>query len=234
MVNDYNFLGAAVNWIEGHEHTVNLLMWITAAVAAWLLGVFRAVREWARRPDVGINPAYSHCYCEEHATLGTHNDVALLVFVLDVAVSNPKNSPLAVRSFALQIGRTAALKRWTTPVKAIGFPSMPRTPMPGNAIKVVPIWLTTFEEYDASLCLKRVDPCDSAAGLTFFAAVIPKADIPAAMQKCAIKLTVMLATGEKCTAKGIVDVKTDLSHLERRVPTSLDYVRHKSVWTHCA
>ncbi len=74
-----DILGPAVDWIEGHEHTVDVMKWGAAALAAWALGVFRAVRAWTRRPSISVNLTYSHCYLDPHVALGKHTDVALLV-----------------------------------------------------------------------------------------------------------------------------------------------------------
>lgn len=223
----------AVDWIESHEHTVNLLMWLVAAVIAWFLGIFRAIREWTRRPTINISRSYSHCYYEEHQTLEKYSDVALLAFVLDLEVANLTNAPIGLKSFELQISRPAMLNRWTSPVSAIGFPDMPRTPMPGNNMKVVPVWLTAFEGYGEAFCLKRVDAGDSAAGLAFFAILMPKSDIREQMKECCIKIRAILATGERLTIKGLIHVNRDMSHLERLVPKSLTYIRHPNVWTYC-
>lgn len=101
-------------------------------------------------------------------------------------------------------------------------------------MKVVPIWFTTFEEYGESYMLKRVDSHDSAAGLAFFAASIGANELPNKMEQCTIRILVTFATGEKRTVQADIKVKTDVDHLERRVPKSLSYIRHESVWTHCA
>lgn len=121
MLIDYDFLGATVQWIEDHEHTVDLLKWVVAGFIAWMLGIFQAIREWVRRPSISINPAYSHCYYEQHDTLGQHANVALLAFIVDVQVINPTNSPLAVRSFEIQVRRFNCLKRWSKSIPGNRF-----------------------------------------------------------------------------------------------------------------
>lgn len=233
MVSDYNFLGAAVEWIEGHEHTVDLLKWIAAGFVAWMLGIFRAIREWVRRPSIDVEPTYSCCYLDENSSLRGYSDLALLVFIVDVRVINPTEVPLNVRKFELQVRRSKLLNRWTRSVEAIGFPSMPRTPMPDENMKVVPIWFTAFPDFDEALCLRTVPPHDCSLGLVFFAAAIQKDDVPKVIKHCQIRICVTFSSGEKRKVNAVVDVQNDMDHLERRVPKSLEYVRHESVWNSC-
>lgn len=68
--------------------------------------------------------------------------------------------------------------------------------MPDDAIKVVPIWLTSFEGYDSSLCLRDIDGQNSAAGLAFFSLVMPDSSI-ASNEQCELKLSVRFASGER-------------------------------------
>jgi hypothetical protein len=227
------FVNTGIDWIEAHEHTVDLLKWITAAIAAWGLGVFRAIRAWALRPSISIADKYSHCFVERHSELDTHKDVTLLAFVLDAALMNPTGAKIGVQTFELQIRRRGLWKRWTTSITAIGFPTMPRTPMPDDKIKVVPIWLTAFDGNDASLTLHDIDAQNSAAGLVFFALVVPDLSI-IDMERCAVKLSVKLGTGERRSVVTTIKIESDFSKLEKMVPASVQYVRHKSVWTHRA
>ena len=229
-----DILGPVVDWIEGHEHTIDLTKWIAVGLAAWALGVFRAVREWTRRPSISVNLTYSRCYLDQHVVLGEYTDVALLVFVLDAEIMNPTGSRIGIRSFELQVKRTGLLKHWTRSVSAIGFPSMPSTPMPGGNIKLVPIWMTTFTDYDPSLTLKEVSQQDSAAGLVFFAVAVPTTMLPLTMTECPIKLRVTFGTGERRAVKATVNVHTDFEHLGRTIEGSIPYVRHDSVWVHRA
>ncbi|WP_353402515.1 hypothetical protein [Duganella hordei] len=228
-----DFFTASIGWIEAHEHTVDLFKWIVAGLAAWLLGVFRAIRAWALRPSISITETYSHCFTEQHAELDTYSDVTLFAFVLDAVVMNPTTSKVGVQTFELEIRRRGLWKRWTSPITAIGFPTMPRTPMPNDAIKVVPIWLTTFEGYDSSLSLRDIDGQNSAAGLIFFALVMPDSSI-VSDEKCTLKLSVRLATGERRSVVTKIKFENGLDKLERMVPSSIKYVRHKSVWRHRA
>jgi len=227
------YLASAIDWIEAHEHTVDLVKWIAAGIAAWALGVFRAIRAWALRPSISIEPKYSHCFADQHKKLGEHNSVTLFSIVLDAAIMNPTGAKIGVRGFELQLRRSKWWPRWTEPVPAIGFPTMPRTPMPDNAIKVVPLWMTSFEGYDASLTHSDVDAQDSAAGLVFFAIALPDSSIPTAEHR-SVKLTVTLGTGERRSVVANIKIQEDLGKLERMVPGSLPYVRHESVWSHRA
>lgn len=226
-------VGVVVGWVEDHEHTVDLLKWIIAGLIAWALGLFRAVRAWARRPSISIEPSYSQCYLVQYETLHEHTDVALLVFILDAEVMNPTSARIGVRKFELQVKRFGMLKRWTMPVTSIGFPSMPRTPMPGDKVKVIPIWLTSFPDYDVSLTNKHVDAQDSDAGLIFFSILVPKKIVQLDMTECFIKVSITFSTGEKRTTKAAIKVLSDLAHLDQRVPGSEKYVQHHSVWKHC-
>jgi hypothetical protein len=234
MVIDFNYIGAMVQWIESHEHTVDLLKWIAVGSVAWLLGIFRAIREWARRPSIAVETTYSCCYPEKHVSLGQYTNVVLLAFIVDIRVINPTGVPLNVRKFELQVRRSNWLNRWAKPVPAIGFPSMPRTSMPGENMKVVPIWFTAFAGFDKSLSLRTVDPHDCSVGLAFFVAALGKNDVQKEMKQFPVRICVTFSSGEKRTMSALVDVKTDLSHLEERVPESLRYIRHESVWTYCA
>lgn len=227
-----NFLVPVIGWIEGHEHTVDLMKWGTACIVAWLLGVFRAVRVWARRPSISVDSIYSRFYLERHAALGNNVDVTLLAFVVDAQVMNPTNFRIGIRRFELQIGRSGLMRTWAKPVSAVGFPAMPRTPMPGDNIKVVPIWMTAFAEFDASLTLKEVAERDSATGLVFFVVTVPTAMLPAAMTECQVKVRAVVGTGEKCSVKAVIDLHADFGHLDRTIPGSIPFVRHESVWTH--
>lgn len=227
------FITTGIDWIEAHEHTVDLLKWITAAIAAWLLGVFRAIRAWALRPSISITEKYSRCFAERLSEFDTHKDITLFVFVLDAALINPTAARVGVQTFELQIRRRGLWKRWTTPITAIGFPTMPRTPMPDEKIKVVPIWLTAFEGNDASLSLHDIDAQNSAAGLVFFSLVVPASSI-INVERCAVKLSVKLGTGERRSVVTTIKTESDFSKLERMVPSSVQYVRHKSVWTYRA
>lgn len=226
-----DFFTASIGWIETHEHTVDLLKWIVAGLAAWLLGVFRAIRAWALRPSISITEAYSHCFSEQHTKLDNHRDVTLFAFVLDAVIMNPTASKIGVQTFELQIRRRELWKRWTSPITAIGFPTMPRTPMPDGAIKVVPVWLTSFEGYDSSLSLRDIAGQNSAAGLVFFALAMPDSSI-VSDEQCTLKLSVRLATGERRSVVMKIKSENGLDKLERMVPSSANYVRHKSVWRH--
>lgn len=224
-------LTASIDWIEAHEHSVDLLKWIAAAIAAWALGVFRAIRAWTLRPSISITDKYSHCFAEQHSELEAYEDVTLLAFVLDAAIMNPTGSKIGVQTFELQIKRRGLWKRWTTPITAIGFPTMPRTPMPDGAIKVVPVWLTAFEGYDASLTLHDIDAQNSAAGLVFFALIVPNS-LMADMAQCLVKLSIKLGTGERRSVVAKIKTESGFDKLEIMVPGSMQYVRHKSVWKH--
>jgi hypothetical protein len=223
-------LNPTISWIEAHEHTVELLKWLTVGLIAWSLGIFRVLREWTSRPSISINPAYSHCYYEVHSTLGSHTDIALLTLVIDVELSNPTNHPAALRMFEVRIKKKGHLGGWTKAVKLVGFPAMPRTPMPSGNEKIVPLWLTTFEEFGDELCLKKVDSQDVSAGLAFFTVGVHKDMLPELQGGCMVQLTATLVSGTvRCAAP--IKVRTDLDHLERMIPGSVQYVQHPNVWT---
>lgn len=226
-----DFISAAIDWIEAHEHTVDLLKWIVAGIVAWALGVFRAIRAWASRPSISVGEKYSHCFIEHHSELGPHNDTNLIVLVLDAIVMNPTNLHFGVHTFELQLRRRGLWRRWTTTATAIGFPTMPRTPMPNDAIKVVPVWLSTFEEFDDSLSLKGVPARDSAAGLVFFALAAPDKLFPHDGE-CTVKLSVKFATGEKRSVVTTLRTTNDFTKLERMIPSSAKFVKDASVWTY--
>jgi hypothetical protein len=209
---------------------VELVKWIIVGIVAWALGAFRAIRAWTLRPSISISERYSHCFAERHSELNSHKDVTLLVFVLDAQLINPTGSKIGVQSFELRIWSRRFWKRWTTPVSSIGFPAMPRTPMPDGAIKVVPIWLTAFEGYDGSLALHDIDAQNSAAGLVFFALLMPDSSVN--MKQCVVKLGVKLGTGERRSVIATIRTEDDFGKLENMIPSSVHYVRHSSVWTH--
>jgi hypothetical protein len=229
---EHDVLSTTVQWIESHKTTVDLLKWIAAGCIAWVLGVFKALHEWTRRPSISIDSAYSRGYYEERGALGQYQDVVLLAIIADIQVMNPTGTPLNVRSFELQVKRMPWFRPWTRLLPALGFPSMPRTPMPGGNEKYVPVWFSMFKGFEHQ-SLKKVDEHDCAAGLAFFAAVISKDELQKGAERIRVRVSVTFASGEKKMSTAMLDLKHDFSQLERTVPHSVDYIRHESVWAEC-
>jgi hypothetical protein len=218
-----------ISWIEDHKGTVDLMKWGTLLIIGWWAGIFRFLRDFTRRPFAEIGPDYSFYFIEEHSV---HAEVLLIAIVIDARIINPTKDKVGVVKFELSIGRDKWSSRWTPPLAAIGFPTMPAFPMPDNKRKMVPVWFSNFSglsENFADMSHSVVDAQDSKAGLTLFVASIKKSSL-AERTGVPVRLRARLATGQICSAIRVLTKKKELIHFEDMVLGGVAYVRHPSVW----
>lgn len=123
------WLRRAIDWIESHDHTVELIKWSILILVAWAAGLFRLIRatvqRLTRRPRLIINTETSRCYVEttERYTQKDESDHPIadylnamkVIYFLDVSALNPTLEKVTIRHFRLSY-RTQrwedAFKNW--------------------------------------------------------------------------------------------------------------------------
>lgn len=223
----------AINWIEEHEHTVELLKWAVVGALVWWSGILGALSDWSKRPTLKVDEYYSHFFFEHHVMLGKHSDQVLIVVLADLGIINPTTHRIGIVGFDMSIRRLGLLRRWLKATKAIGFPAPYTLPMPQNMVKIIPIWFTHFPTGpdDPGLGRTGADPQDSTSAMTMFVVALDKGNARHLNGTLPVKIRAHLATGRTCTFIGVLGNKLEMGKLDSRIEGGLDYARHPSVWT---
>jgi hypothetical protein len=220
---------SALDWIEAHQTTVDLLKWVMLLVLGWMLGLFRAIRDWTRRPAVEIDSRYSSCYVEQHDRFGDYADVILIAALVDVGITNPTKDKVGVKRLGLSVRRNGLWPCWSKEVSAVGLPSPPTFPL-GEHVKLIPVWFTAFSDDYLDLRRTSADPQDSVAALALFVVLVDRKNLPELGDSLLIKVNAYLATGQVCRQVGKIKVYRDFTRLGCIVAGSEAYVRAPAVW----
>jgi hypothetical protein len=80
-------LTTALDWIEKHPQTIEILEWSGFLVVAWLSGLVGFLRSRTRKPRVSISEITRRCLVEEFAEIdGGYRNAVRASFLLEVEV----------------------------------------------------------------------------------------------------------------------------------------------------
>lgn len=138
-----------VNYIETHPQLVNLLIFITGVAIAWFTGALKAIKSLSETLENKIRINIT----KTTATMTilkefTHNDLPAqrFAFWLSVDIKNPTDKIQTISDFEIRFKDKR--NRWSKPLVAITFPSIPRMTV-GDNLKYLPVFFTRFVEIEA-------------------------------------------------------------------------------------
>jgi hypothetical protein len=228
---DLSFLAPAIDWIESHEKTVDLLKWAALLLVAWAVGLFKFTRQKLRRPTATLEEVTSRCLVEELSEFQGRRDAVRASFLVEVGLLNPTSEPVVVRYFSLAVPRRKLWRCWKPELIALSLPNRPRHQM-GSGEKLIKNWFSNFPDEFRDLTLSgMVEPKHHHSGVLLFVCfaygtLVPRID----GDFIRVKAFVHLTTGETCKVSGKVRITRDKEKFEQWVPGIVAQVSHESAW----
>jgi hypothetical protein len=223
-------LDTVITWIEEHDKTVDLLKWVLLLVLAWATGLFRYLRNLARKPRARLSSLTSRCYVEPMEDK-QHSHAVLAAFLVELEVTNLGSDPIVVRTMELRMRRLRPFLRWGPWISATSLPNRVQLKM-DSGIKVFRNWFSNFPDGPDSLTIQgRIAPKDAASGFLLFVSSTYGSWNPKIVNDCVlVRGRVTLTTGEKLTAVARIPVTTNAESFESLIPNGLVHVRDRGTW----
>lgn len=224
-------LSNAINWIEVHPHTVDLIKGICIVIAAWLVGIFRFFRKYTKKPYVEISESVSRCLIEKFDEHSGDKDCLRASFLLNISVFNPTTEDIVIRSFDIQIRRLTDPLFFGNRVSAISLPNRVRQKM-GSGSKLMRNWFVKFDDGYPDLTIDgRLIPKEFASGFVMFCVFNHGDWKPIIINRYIhVQINVMLSTGERLKAKARILTMEDKDFFEKMVPGFNDQINDKTAW----
>ncbi len=197
-----------MNYIESHPQLVNILIFTTTLIVAWLTGALRVIKGLSQKLDnrlrTRIEPVTATLtYLKEYEI--DDKPAKRFAFWLCFSLYNPTETTHAVTEFELRFRDMR--QKWSKPLLPITFPSVPR-PEIGDSIKFMRVYFSRFPylenllggEFYASGTLK---PKESQSGYLLFVEEFWGTCLPLVTKRgVRIKLTCRDSRGKAYRSKG--------------------------------
>lgn len=209
----------AIDWVEAHQGSVDLLKWVLVIGAAWALGLFKYLRRKLKSPRIEIEELTSRCYCESFEELHDCKNVVRTMFLLQISITNPTTDPVVVKDFWLRYRTKRRFERWTEFLLPTTLPSRPRQKA-GNTTKLLKVWFSRYQDDPTTDYLDgRVDARDYQTGYVLFVSSTWGSHNPSIHgEKLSIEVRAKLTTGETLKDRATVSQIMDRTYLESFVP----------------
>lgn len=220
-----------VSWIESHPTTVDILKWGGLLLLAWLSGIFRFVRNYAKRPSISLIAEASRCYVEEIDEFEGSKNVIRAAFLVDVTVRNPTKERIVVESFSLSYVKNKPLYFRSAEYHPVTMPNRPRQEM-GSGTKVSKVFFSKFDDgFEALTMSGDIEAKQFQNGYLLFVSFTWGSWNPKIVKgHIRTRICCQLTTGEVISDSASIQVTTNAEMFEKWVPGIIDQVGHECTW----
>jgi hypothetical protein len=225
---------ALATWIENHEHTVDLLKWLSVGVVAWASGLFSMLGRYKRGARLEIPETASLVFCEfgKHPENGL--DTVRASFILNTALVNATNEKIVADQFLLSFKTIGLWRSHRQKLLRFAFPSRPRKQI-GEGLKYMGVWFTEYpaDELKMETASGSLEPKETCSGYLLFSSYTfgkwnPKIENDRIQTRLKLKLT-----SQTCLSRTVrLRVTSDRDFVEAFSPGFCAHVAQESTWNH--
>ena len=222
------------NWIEIHEHTVDLLKWVAAGLLFWVSGLFSMLGRYKRRARLEISESASFVYIEHGKHPESGMDTIRASFVLNISLINATNEKIVANQFFLSFKTINFWRSHKQRLIRFAFPSRPRKRI-GEGIKYMGVWFTEYpsDELKLETITGSLEPKETCGGYILFSSYTfgswnPKIKNDTIQVRLRLKLT----SQDWLSSSAKIRITNDSAFVEEFSPGFCTHMAHESTWNH--